>query len=368
MPVTGSELSNLATSVSRRRFLQVTGAAGMVVAGGLLAACGGDDDADTASGSGGGADEQGSYGDVTLQLSWVKNVQFVGPYMALEGGYYEDAGFSNVELGAGGPGGTPAEAALSTGQAWIGVSSPLIAAPAILEGAEIKLVGATYQKNPFCIVSLEENPIPDPQAMIGKRIGVGDANDLVWTAFLAANDIDPADVERVPFQSDPTPLTVGEIDGYVGYATAGAAVLNRRGFAAEQILFADHGLSMVGESLAVLQQTIDDDREQLKAFLAATIRGWRDALADPDEATRLTVEKYGVDQNFDYDEQRDVMDGQAELIESEDTGNNGLFTVTSELMDANVAALQYAGIEIGVDELFDLSVLDEVYSENPDLI
>lgn len=36
-------------------------------------------------------------------------------------------------------------------------------------------------------------------------------------------------------------------------------------------------------------------------------------------------------------------------------------------MDANVESLRLAGINVTKDELFDMSLLDEVYEENPEL-
>jgi ABC-type nitrate/sulfonate/bicarbonate transport system substrate-binding protein len=341
--------------LDRRRFLRLTGIAGGAA---LLAACGSGGES---SGSGDG------FGSVAMQLSWVKNVEFGGQYMADARGYFTQAGFSGVELLAGGAAGTSAETALVTGRAWIGISAPLITAPAIAQGAELKVVGATFQKNPFAVISLEGAPIPDARALIGKRIGVQDSNDIVWNALLAANGIEPGQVTRVPFQFDPTPITTGEVDGYVGYSTSGAATLTRRGFPATQFLFADIGLPLVGETLVVAQQTIDEERDKLKGFLTALARGWSDAVAEPAEAARLAAEVYGKDQNLDAGEQEAIMGRQAELIVSPETQANGLLTVSDELIAANMASLGLAGIDLPAEKLFDLAPLREVYRDNPGL-
>ena len=39
----------------------------------------------------------------------------------------------------------------------------------------------------------------------------------------------------------------------------------------------------------MLQETIDSQRDMLKAFLMAEIRGWTDAVADPAGAAELAV-------------------------------------------------------------------------------
>ena len=42
-------------------------------------------------------------------------------------------------------------------------------------------------------------------------------------------------------------------------------------------------------------EMIANEPEKVKAFLAAEIRGWKDAVADPEEGARLAVEEYGAD-------------------------------------------------------------------------
>ena len=42
-------------------------------------------------------------------------------------------------------------------------------------------------------------------------------------------------------------------------------------------------------------------------------------------------------------------------------------TVTPEQITENIATLALSGIDITGDKLFDMSVLAEVYAENPDL-
>ena len=43
-------------------------------------------------------------------------------------------------------------------------------------GAPLVTIGAQYQKNPFCIMSLASAPITEPAQMIGKKIGVQATN------------------------------------------------------------------------------------------------------------------------------------------------------------------------------------------------
>jgi ABC-type nitrate/sulfonate/bicarbonate transport system substrate-binding protein len=353
--------------LDRRSFLKYSGLA--VGGAALLAACGDDAEAtgSTPSASGTSA-ATASFGTAAVQLSWIKNVEFAGEYFADSKGYFTQAGFSKVDLLAGGPAGIAAEAALATGKAFVGLSSPTITAPAILQGAPLKVVGATFQKNPFCIVSKASKPITDAQGMKGLKIGVQDANELVWAALLKANGLSEKDLTRVPVQFDPSPLKNGEVDGFLAYVTNEPNTLRVGGLDVVTFLFADNKLPLVGESFTVTQASIDKDRAKIKAFLEAEIRGWKDAVATPDEAARLAVEVYGKDLKLGLAEQKLEMKDQVTLIVSPDTEANGIFTMTDALIAENIASLATAGIEITADKLFDLSLLKEVYAENPDLV
>ncbi|MEU5759205.1 ABC transporter substrate-binding protein [Nocardia sp. NPDC047648] len=350
--------------LNRRSFLRYSAFAGAALGGaGALAACGGN-----SGGSSNGTTEDGSkYGSVAVQLSWLKNIEFAGEYFADSKGYFKEAGFGSVDLVAGGAASTSVEAGLDTGKVWLGLSAPQTTAPAILEGLPAKIVATTYQKNPFAIVSAAAKPLESPQDMKGRKIGVQDTNQLIFNALLTANGLKPGDVTVVPAQYDPTPLANGEVDGWVSYVTNEPITLAAKGFQNTHFLFADFDLPLVAETLTVAQSTIDKERDKLKAFLAAEIKGWKDAVADPAESARLAVEVYGKDQKLDPAEQTKEASAQNELVVSADTAANGLLSMTDALIEQNIAALRAAKIDIKAAQLFDLSVLREVYAENPGL-
>ncbi|MEV6214937.1 ABC transporter substrate-binding protein [Nocardia sp. NPDC051833] len=351
-------------SIDRRSFLRYSALTGAALGGaGLLAACG----SGSGSSSNGSSADGSKYGKVAVQLSWLKNIEFAGEYFADSKGYFKDAGFGAVDLIAGGAASTSVEAGLDTGKVWIGLSAPQTTAPAILEGLPAKIVGATYQKNPFAIVSSAGKPIKSPADMKGRKIGVQDTNQLIFSALLAANGIKPGEVTVVPAQFDPTPLANGEVDGWVSYVTNEPITLAAKGFANDHFLFADFGLPLVAETLTVTQDTIDNERDKLKAFLIAEIKGWRDAVADPAESARLAVEVYGKDQKLELGEQTKEAIAQNDLVVSASTKTDGLLSMTDSLIEQNIAALRTAKIDIKAEQLFDLSILREVYAENPGL-
>jgi ABC-type nitrate/sulfonate/bicarbonate transport system substrate-binding protein len=345
--------------LGRRRLLQFGGlGVAALGAGGLLAACGG-----SSSSSGQG------YGKLAIQLSWIKNIEFAGEYFADAKGYYSQAGFSGVDLIAGGSAGTSAEAAVATGKALMGLSSPTVTAPAILKGAALKTIASTYQKNPFCILSIDSNPIPNVRAMKGKKIGVqAGGNTTIFKGLLSANGMSESDVTIVPVQYDPTVVTTGEVAGFMAYITNEPVLLQAKGFKTVSFLFADSGLPFVAETLVVSQSSIDNDRAKLKALLLAEIKGWTDAIAAPAQSATYAVTQYGKDQSLDLNEQTTEAIAQHGLIVSPDTIKNGIFTLSDSLIEANIKALAATGVTITADKLFDFTLLKEVYQENSGLI
>jgi ABC-type nitrate/sulfonate/bicarbonate transport system substrate-binding protein len=314
------------------------------------------------------AAEKADFGDLSIQLSWIKNSEFAGQFFAVENGYYTDAGFSSVNLVAG-PAATEAE--VLAGNALVGIANPISTAPVILnEGAPLKIIGTTYQKNPFTILSLKDGAnIETIQDLIGKRIGVqAGPNETLFDALLKANGIDASEVTKVPVQYDPAPLTNGEVDGFLAYVTNESFVVADQGFEVTNLLFADNGLPFVTESFVVTQDSIDNNRAALKAFLKATILGWKDAIADSDGGADLAINNFGKDLGLNAKKEYYQSKTQNEiLVQTDETAANGLFTISEAMIAQNLATLEAAGYSITAEQLFDLTLLAEVYAENPDL-
>jgi ABC-type nitrate/sulfonate/bicarbonate transport system substrate-binding protein len=332
----------------------------------VLAACSSSSKSGTGTTTPTGSTGAADLGKLTFQLSWIKNVEFAGEYFADNKGYYKANGFSSVDLLSGGPT-VQQDAVVASGKALVCISAPDITSAAINNGADIITIGAQYQKNPFAVMSLATKPINTPQDMIGKKIGVQATNDAVWTAFLKANNIDPSKIDKVVVQFDPQPLVSGQVDGWFSFVTNEPNLLKVQGVATKTFLLADHKYPLVSETYVVKKSDLTNNRDKIKAMLKADIKGWHDNIKDPAEGARLAAEVYGKDQKLSTAEQTLESKSENQLIATPDTHTNGLFTITPALIDENIATLALAGISITKDKLFDMSVLQEVYQENPEL-
>jgi ABC-type nitrate/sulfonate/bicarbonate transport system substrate-binding protein len=398
-PATVPEDPTVSNPPTRRSFLALSGRAGVVglALPTLLAACGDDDDDDAADTTAAASDTTVAgatdttaaatdtsapadttpatdaappdYGSIDFRLSWTPGVAFGASYIATSEGYYAEEGFSSVNLVPGGPSATPSPTDVATGVAFAGVAVPDNVASAIVAGgASLKILGALYQKNAFCITSMTSNPIEVPEDIVGKKIGVQAGNEAVWAAFLAATGIDAGSFEKVVVQFDPTPVTTGEVDGWLSFVTNEPVNLRAQGFDVTTMLFADHGYPLVSQVYIASDDSIADDRDKLKAFLRAEIRGWLASMADLELAATLVVEEYAADLGLDLDAVVATNTAQAPLIITPDTQANGLLTMTDDLVAENIDTLALSDITITAEELFDLSLLAEIYEEDPSLV
>jgi ABC-type nitrate/sulfonate/bicarbonate transport system substrate-binding protein len=354
----------VSAGLSRRRLLTAGGLTALAAP--VLAACSSSSSSSPAAATG-SSSAMAALGALSYRLSWIKNVEFAGSYIADTKGYYKAEGFSSVNLIAGGASATPMEADVASGKALFGVSSPDITGAAIVKGAPLKIIGAQYQKNPFAIMSMTKTPIKTAQDMYGKKIGVQVANTSVWDAFIKAANLDASRIKVVSVQFDPTPLTQGTVDGWFSFITNEPNELRSKGFDVTTFLLADQGYPLVSETYFTTTQTLSSKPDVVRAFLMAEMKGWKDNIADPALGATLTVNTYGKGLGLTIPEQTLESKSENALILTADTKKNGLFTITPDLIEANLKTLAIGGIKLTSSQLFDLSVLDGIYSAEPSL-
>jgi ABC-type nitrate/sulfonate/bicarbonate transport system substrate-binding protein len=360
--------------LTRRRLLQqgaktVGGMAALGIAGPLLLeACGSSSKttspttaaSTSATTTGSSTAAAGSLGTLQFMGSWVPDVETGGEYIALSKNYWVQQGYSSATIIPGGPNATPQETMVQTGKALIAVSSLDSTAAAIEKGFNIVCIGAQYQKNPFAIMSAATKPLLTPQDMIGKKIGVQSDNDAVWAAFLKANSIDPSKVDKVPVSFDPTPLTQGTVDGWFSFITNEPIELGLKGFKTATFLLADFNYPEVGNAYIVTTDSIKNSPDKVKAAMVGDILGWKDALTNPSLAASLAVAK---GQGLTQQEELLQAYAQAKLIATGDALTDGMFYVTPAAAAANIKTLALGGTTVTPAQLFDMSILDSIYSD-----
>ena len=227
--------------IDRREFLKssVFTVVSLGLGGGSLAAaleaCGGS----TASPSGSTASPM-SIGDITVQFSSLKDVQFAGSFIADSRGYWKANGLTSVTLLAGGPTTDP-NSIVVAGQALVGISSAQRAAPARLAGAPIKIIASKYQSTGLGVVSLATNPVKTPKDMEGRKIGVQAANENLYNILCQLANVDKSKVTKVPIGFDVAPLAAHQVDGLFALVNSQPIALKQQGLDTFFFAVADYG-------------------------------------------------------------------------------------------------------------------------------
>jgi ABC-type nitrate/sulfonate/bicarbonate transport system substrate-binding protein len=184
---------------------------------------------------------------------------------------------------------------------------------------------------------------------------------------LRVNAIDPASITVVTVGSTAAPLVNRQLDGLLAFVTNVPHVLQTQGIATHYFGLGDFGYRLANNNYIVSDETLRRQRDAVKAFLRAEIRGWKVSLASPAQSAHITVDEYGRDLGLTLADQTAQSAIQRSLMESPQTRAHGLFSMTPADIERNVRLLRASGITIGARQLFDLSVLNELYAEDPAL-
>jgi len=139
---------------------------------------------------------------VTLQLKWVTQSQFAGYYVAVQKGYYKNAGL-DVTLKVGGPDITPEQTVLG-GQAEFGIDWLPNLFATREKGGTIVSIAQVFARSGMTELTWKDSGITSIAKMRGKKVGVwccGNQPELF--AALNKNGINPAKSSQVRIVNQP---------------------------------------------------------------------------------------------------------------------------------------------------------------------
>ena len=233
--------------------------------------------------------------NVTFVTDFGFNGRHAYYYVALEKGYYKAANL-DVKI-VRGQGSTDAVKQVAAGTAQIGFadSSAVIFAKAN-DGISVKLVSVIYARPPHAIYVLKDSGISKPKDLEGRKLAdtAFSAMPKMFSAYAKAAGIDASKVTWVVAGSDALPgmLSLGRVDG-IGQYTVGEPLLKK---AAEpkdivQLAYSDVGLDYYGSGIVTMDSTLQSNPDMVRRFVAATLHGLKDAMANPKEAGEI-MHKY----------------------------------------------------------------------------
>lgn len=227
---------------------------------------------------------------VSLQLKWKHQFQFAGYYAALEKGFYRDNGLE-VELREG-HAGIDAGATVAEGGADFGVcTATILVNPA--KRANNVVLGVIFQHSAAVILVPHRAGIRAISELKGRRLmDAPDSDDI--EAMLKQEGVDYASLPRVTHAGDPRDLLRGKADAMVAYSTNEPYVLDALGTPYLMFTPRSNGVDFYGDNLCTSKQQVAEHPERVRAFRAASLRGWEYALAHKDEIVDLIGRKYST--------------------------------------------------------------------------
>lgn len=252
---------------------------------------------------------------VTVRLKWFNQAQFAGFYMAQEKGLYKAVGL-DVNIQPGGPD-FPAVQMVTGGNEQFGVTGADQILIARSKGVPVVALAVIYRRSPFVLFSLTKSGIKTPADYVGKKIGVkiGGNEELIYRAVLAKAGIDPSKLTEMPIKFDLTPLLSGDIDVWPGYLINEVLAAKEKGFDVNIVYPGDYGVDLYADTLFTTETMLKDKPGVVKEFVAATLQGWSDAIAAPEEAAKVTV-KFG--DKLSYNHELAMMKASMPLLKPDD--------------------------------------------------
>ena len=226
--------------------------------------------------------------EVELFLTYIPNVQFAPVYIALERGYFAEAGLDvSIRHGAEHDG----VDLVAANQLKLGIFGGEQVLLARAQGRPVVSVYEWFQRFPAGVVAVGPG-IESLADLAGKRVGIHGRSGVTWSAFLAL--INEAGLTEQDFVLEtvgfnvPELICLGHIDAAVAYLNNEPLQLNNRIAADDcgelsgvQIFPVAEVADLVSNTVVSNEMTIEQQPQLVEAFVTAFDRGLRDAIANP---------------------------------------------------------------------------------------
>jgi NitT/TauT family transport system substrate-binding protein len=226
---------------------------------------------------------------VRLPLGYIPNVQFAPLYVAVENGYFEQAGL-DVEFDYSFE--TDAVALVGANELQFAVVSGEQVLLARAQGLPIVYVAAWYQEYPVSIVAQSDLGIAAPADLRGRTIGLPGlygANYIGLRALLHAGGLTEADVTLDSIGYTQVEAFAAGRDPLVSVYTANEPVrLRAQGYDITELRVADY-VQLASNGLITNEKTLTENPELVRKMVTAFLRGLADTIADPEAAYQVST-------------------------------------------------------------------------------
>ncbi len=237
---------------------------------------------------------------ITLFLGYIPNVQFAPVYLAIDKGYFREAGIDLKLENSFDE--TDGVTRIATNKLQFGLISGEQVLLARAQGAPVVYVFRWYQRFPVGVVVPADSTITKPEDLAGRVVGVPGkfgASYIGFQALLNAVKLKESDLKElkaIGFDTAPV-VCGGQVEASVIYIANEPAQIENQCFKVRVIKISDYA-NIVSNGLITNEITLKDKPELVHGMTSALARGLADTLADPKmayEVSRKFVENLRAD-------------------------------------------------------------------------
>jgi NitT/TauT family transport system substrate-binding protein len=257
---------------------------------------------------------------IRLPMGFVPNIQFAPFYVAVEKGYFQEAGielefdYSYETDGINLVGSNELQFTLASGEQVL-----------LARAMEIPVVYVMgwYRDYPIAVLSKTDQGIKSPVDLAGKKVGLPGLFGASYIGLRALLDVASIPESEVTLDSigfnQVEALAADQEDAVVGYITNEPIQLRAQGYQVDVIPVADY-VQLASNGLVTNETTINQNPDLVRRMVQATLKGITYTINHPDEAYEISKDYVEALAEADETTQKEVLATSISIYQTDPIG------------------------------------------------
>jgi len=248
---------------------------------------------------------------IRLPLGYVPNVQFAPLYVAVDKGYFREAG---IEIEFDYQFETDAVGLVGANNLQFAMVSGDQVLLARSQGLPVVYVMSWYQDYPISLVAKSETGVATLDDLAGRKVAIPGpfgASYIGLRAILSAAGLQESDITLDSVGFNQVEALLSDRDEVAVVYTANEPVqLRAQGYDVNELRVADY-VQLASNGLITNEKTVSENPDLVQSMVSAILRGLADTLANPDEAFEISKKYVETLAQSDQEQlaiQRDVLE------------------------------------------------------------